>query len=82
MKLRLSGRQLYYKEIPTQGFSCEYCEVFRNTYFEKHLRTTAFEYKVLFQILVLKWLQPCLNIFDLLNMLVILVMVSKFCIQF
>ena len=22
-------------------FSCEYCEIFKNTYFEKHLRTTA-----------------------------------------
>ena len=23
-------------------FSCEYCETFMNTYFEEHLRTTAF----------------------------------------
>ena len=22
-------------------FSCEYCEIFRNTYFEEYLRTTA-----------------------------------------
>ena len=29
------------KRPPTQVFSCEYCEIFKNTYFEKHLRTTA-----------------------------------------
>ena len=26
---------------PKQVFSCEYCEIFKNTYFEKHLQTTA-----------------------------------------
>ena len=31
--------QLYQKETSTQLFSCEYCEVFKNTYFEEHLRT-------------------------------------------
>ena len=25
----------------TQVFSCEYFEIFKNTYFEEHLRTTA-----------------------------------------
>ena len=30
-----------YKEIPTQVLSCEYCEIFKNTYFEEHLRTAA-----------------------------------------
>ena len=25
-------------------FSCEYCEIFRNTYFEKHLRTVASQF--------------------------------------
>ena len=34
---------LYKKVVPTQVFSCEYCETFKNTYFEEHLRTTAFE---------------------------------------
>ena len=29
------------KETPTQVFFCEHCEVFKNTYFEKHLQTTA-----------------------------------------
>ena len=33
----------YQKETPTQVFSCEYCEIFRNTYFEEYLRTAAFE---------------------------------------
>ena len=26
---------------PKQVFSCEYCEIFKNTYFEKHLQTTV-----------------------------------------
>ena len=30
------------KKTPIQVFSCEYCEIFQNTYFEKHLRTAAF----------------------------------------
>ena len=38
---RPSGLQLYQKETPTQVFLCEYCEIFKKTYFEKHLRTTA-----------------------------------------
>ena len=25
----------------TQVFSCKYCEIFKNTYFEEHLRTAA-----------------------------------------
>ena len=29
------------KNTPTQLFSCEFCEIFKNTYFEEHLRTTA-----------------------------------------
>ena len=28
---------------PAQFFSCEYCEIFKKTYFEKHLWTAAFE---------------------------------------
>ena len=28
---------------PAQVFSCEYCKIFKNTYFEKHLWTAAFE---------------------------------------
>ena len=33
--------QLYQKETPTEVFSCEYCEIFKNTYFEEHLQTAA-----------------------------------------
>ena len=35
------GQQLYLKETPTQVLSREICEIFKNTYFEEHLRTTA-----------------------------------------
>ena len=39
--LQKGGLQLYYKKIPTQVLSCEYCDIFKNTYFEEHLRTAA-----------------------------------------
>ena len=29
------------KETPTKVFSCEYCEIFKNIYFEEHLRTAV-----------------------------------------
>ena len=32
----------FIKRNPTQVFSCEYCEVFKNTYYEEHLLTVAF----------------------------------------
>ena len=35
--------QLYQKETPTEVFSCEYCEIFKNTYFEEHLLTADSE---------------------------------------
>ena len=35
------GQQLYLKETPTQVLSREICKIFKNTYFEEHLRTTA-----------------------------------------
>ena len=31
------------KEAPAQ-FSCEYCEILKNTYFQEQLRTTTFLY--------------------------------------
>ena len=34
-----SDPQFYYKETPTQVFSCEYCEIFKNTSFEKSLKS-------------------------------------------
>ena len=33
--------ELYYKEIPTQVFFCEYCEIFKDNYYEEHLQTAA-----------------------------------------
>ena len=39
-----TGKHLWwicYKENPTQVFSCEYSKIFKNTYFEEHLRTAA-----------------------------------------
>ena len=32
------------KETPTQVFSIKYSEIFKNTYFEEHLRTAASEF--------------------------------------
>ena len=32
------------KETLAQVFPCEFCEIFKNTCFEKHLRTTASDY--------------------------------------
>ena len=29
------------KETVAQVFSCEFCEIFKNTFFTEHLRTTA-----------------------------------------
>ena len=45
-KSRRSHRRCSGKEGllgPSQVFSCEYCEIFKNTYFEKHLWTAASE---------------------------------------
>ena len=41
--LKLLGLQLSQRENLTRVFSCEYCELFKNMYFEKHLRTMASE---------------------------------------
>ena len=35
------------KVTPTPVFSCERCEIFKNTYFEKHLRMAAPELSVI-----------------------------------
>ena len=37
----LTGKHLCWKENSTQVFSCEICEMFKDAYFEEHLRTTA-----------------------------------------
>ena len=36
--------QNYLTETPTQVFSCEICEIFKDTYFEDYLRTTTFKH--------------------------------------
>ena len=41
LEFLFKGLQLYWKENPTQVFSREICEIFRNTNFEEHLQTTA-----------------------------------------
>ena len=33
----------YWKETLAQVFSCEYCEIFQNTYFEEHMWTDTSE---------------------------------------
>ena len=37
------GLQLYENNFPTQVFSCEICEIFKNTNFEEHPQTAASE---------------------------------------
>ena len=32
------GLQLYYKETPTQLFSCKYCDIFNSIFFTEHLQ--------------------------------------------
>ena len=34
-------KSLFNKVTGLKVFPCEYCEIFKNTYFEKHLRTAA-----------------------------------------
>ena len=34
----VEGLQLYQKETPAKVFSCEYCRIFKNFYFEKYLQ--------------------------------------------
>ena len=41
IKLQDSRPITLLKETPTQVFSCEYYNIFKNTYFEKHLPTAA-----------------------------------------
>ena len=36
-----TGLLIFYEETPTQVFPCKICEMFKNPYFEEHLRTTS-----------------------------------------
>ena len=47
------GFQFYQKETPTQLFSYEHCKIFKNTYFEEHLKTPAHEYRFTYHFRVL-----------------------------
>ena len=38
---RFKASNFIKKETPTQVFSCKYCGIFKNTYFEELLRTTC-----------------------------------------
>ena len=38
---KASALQRWWREASTQVLSCEYCKIFKNIYFEEHLRTTA-----------------------------------------
>ena len=42
--LCLTKLQTFRPVTPTQVFSCDYCEIFKNSYFEEHLRTAASVY--------------------------------------
>ena len=39
---KVAGPKTLLKETPVQVFSSEFCEIFKNIYFEEHLRMTAF----------------------------------------
>ena len=36
---------MFLRKTPTQVLSCKICEIFKNTYFEEHLRTTASKHR-------------------------------------
>ena len=38
------SQQRLLKKTPTQMFSSEYCEIFKNTYFEEYLLTAASDF--------------------------------------
>ena len=44
LKLQGSALQLHLKKTLAQMFSCEFCEIFKNTFFTEHLLEIASEY--------------------------------------
>ena len=53
---RSSVRNFIEKEILAQVFPCEFCEIFKNTHFTEHLRTTAAEQNIsIYQTTVNTW---------------------------
>ena len=65
--------QFNWKETPTQVFSCDYCKMFKNTYFKKYLPTGAStEWKVQYitgyqKRVVPKWRGECIVNCDMLS---------------
>ena len=47
IKLKVGNLQLYQKESLAQMFSCEFWKTYKNTFFKKHLRVTAFEHSLI-----------------------------------
>ena len=52
------GLQIYLKETPTQAFSCKIYDIFKNAYFEEHLRTGGFTLNLIFKTLTAYCLIP------------------------
>ena len=44
IKIQAWRSATFLKKTPAQGFSCECCEIFKNTYLEEHLRRPASEF--------------------------------------
>ena len=42
--IKLKASNFIRKETPTQIFSCEICKIFKNTFIQKHLLTTASDF--------------------------------------
>ena len=47
--------QFYLKKTPTQVFSCDYCEIFKSTFFIEHLRWLLLREPVQCEISVAMW---------------------------
>ena len=53
-KVEGGGLQFYQKNTPAQVLSCEFCKIFRNTYFEEHLQMPVSR-------ACLPWITSCLS---------------------
>ena len=58
IKLQIS---FYSKETPTQFLSCEYCDIFKNSFFKEHLATASdyFGTKLYLRYLTEFWIRLC-----------------------
>ena len=39
--MQVFSHETFFKQAPTQVLLCQYCEILKNTYFEKHWRTAV-----------------------------------------